>query len=218
MKKQFVVFGLGRFGGCLVKEFANLGVEVLAVDKDIDRVNEYSKYVTHSVQANALDELTLKRLGLRNFDHAFVSFGEDIEASILTSLVLKEIGIPQVWAKAYNSYHDKVLQKIGVDRVIQPERDMANRIAHRIVSDKIIDYIELSKEYSIAEIEVTDKINNKTLLQLDIRAKYGCNIVGIQRGQDFMISPAAEENIQKGDILIVIGQNQDINRFEQHGV
>ncbi|MGM0879248.1 MAG: potassium channel family protein [Bacillota bacterium] len=218
MSKQFVVFGLGRFGGSLVKEFYEMGVDVLAIDKSQDKVNEFAKYATHVVVANAIDEPTLKQLGVRNFDHAFVSFGDDVEASILTSLLLKEYGISQVWAKAQNEYHQKVLEKIGVDKVIHPERDMAKRIAHHIVSDKIIDYIELSKDYSVVEIIATDKIHNKSLLELDIRAKFGCNVVGIQRGEEIKVSPSAEENILKGDVLIVMGHNKDITTFEEEGV
>lgn len=217
-KKQFAVLGLGRFGGSLVKEFHELGTEVLAVDKDIDKVNEMSQYSTAAVQANTMDEITLKNLGIRNFDLVFVSFGDDIEASILTSLVLKDMGVKEVWAKAQNSYHEKVLDKIGVDRIINPERDMAKRIAHHIVSEKILDYIELSEEYGIVEIMATDKIHLRTLIELDVRAKYGCNIVAIKRGTEIIVSPMAEDKIFKGDILIVIGKNEDINRFEEEGV
>ncbi|MBM7583544.1 trk system potassium uptake protein TrkA [Bacillus pakistanensis] len=218
MNKQFAVFGLGRFGGSLVKEFYHLGVEVLAVDIDEEKVSYYSDYATHAVLANGIDELTLKQLGLRNIDLAFVSFGENIESSILTSLLLKEIGVPQVWAKAHNDYHSKVLYKIGVDRVIHPERDMAKRIAHHIISKKIIDYIELSKEFSIAEVVATNKLHNKSLLDLDIRARFGCNIVAYQRGGEIVVTPLAEDVIKEGDILIVIGRNEDITRFDKKGV
>jgi trk system potassium uptake protein len=218
MKKQYAVFGLGRFGGSLVKAFSELGVEVLAVDIDQDKVNEFAKYATHTVQANAIDDRTIKQLGLSNYDHVFVSFGDNMEASILTSLLLKELGIPKVWSKAQNDYHSKVLEKVGVDRVIHPERDMAKRIAHHIVSDKIIDFIELSKDYSMVEIIASEKLNNKTLIELDVRAKYGCNIVGIQRGEEIKVSPAADDSIEKGDILIVMGHNKDIKRFEEEGV
>lgn len=128
------------------------------------------------------------------------------------------MGVKQVWAKAQNSYHEKVLDKIGVDRIINPERDMAKRIAHHIVSEKILDYIELSKEYGIVEIMATEKIHLKTLVELDVRAKYGCNIVAIKRGTDIVVSPMAEDKIFKGDILIVIGKNEDITRFEEEGV
>lgn len=218
MKKQFAVFGLGRFGGSLVKEFYELGIEVLAIDKSEEKVQQYSPYATHAVRANAMDETILKQLGVRNVDHAFVSFGDDIEASILTSLLLKELEIPQVWAKAQNDYHQKVLEKIGVNRVIHPERDMAKRIAHHIISEKMIDYIELSREYSMVEVVVTKKLINKTLLDLDIRSKFGCNIVGIQRGEEICVSPGADEKIVLGDVLLIIGKNKDIIHFEEDGM
>jgi trk system potassium uptake protein len=218
MKKQYAVFGLGRFGGSLVKEFYELGAEVLAIDIDKEKVDDYAPFVTMAVQINGVDEEALKSVGIRNIDHAFVSFGENLETSILMCLVLKELGIPQVWAKAQNDYHARVLEKVGADRVIHPERDMAKRIAHHIVSDKIIDYIELSKDYSIVEIVASAKIHNKTLSYLDVRAQYGCNIVGIQRGQDIIVSPSGEEIILFGDVLIVMGHNNDINRFESQGL
>jgi trk system potassium uptake protein len=218
MKKQYAVLGLGRFGGSLVKEFSKMNVDVIAIDKDPEKIRIYAEYATHCVQANAINEDVLKEIGIKNMDHAFVSFGDDLEASILTALLLKDIGIPKVWAKAQNNYHHKVLTKIGVDRIIHPERDMAKRIAHHIVSDKMIDFIELSKDYSIVEIYASPKIHQKSLVELDIRAKYGCNIVGIQRESGIIVSPAAEELIFKDDILIVMGHNYDINRFEKEGV
>ncbi|MCG1022542.1 potassium channel family protein [Sutcliffiella horikoshii] len=218
MKKQFVVIGLGRFGGSIVEEFSTLGVEVLAIDKDEDNINKISKYATHAVQANATDEATLNSLGIRNFDHAIVSMGDDIESSILTSLLLKEMGIKQVWVKATNKYHQKVLEKIGVDRIIQPERDMAKRVAHHVVSDKIFDYIELSNNHSIAELFASKKVSNKSLTELDLRARFGCTLIGIQRNGDIIISPSADEIILEGDLLIILGRNEDIHRFEDIGV
>ena len=217
-KKQFVVIGLGRFGGSLVEEFAKLGVEVLAIDKSEELVSQYNSIATHAVQANATDEATLKSLGLRNFDHAIVSMGEDIESSILTSLLLKEMDVKEVWVKATNKYHQKVLTRLGVDRIIQPERDMARRIAHHVVSDKIIDYIELSDSHSIVEISATKKVHNKTLKDLNMRAKYGCTLIGIQRNGDIVVSPTAEEVLVEGDLMIIIGRNEDIQRFEEIGV
>ncbi|MDX5474378.1 MAG: TrkA family potassium uptake protein [Bacillaceae bacterium] len=217
-KKQFVVIGLGRFGGSLVEEFAKLGVEVLAIDKSEELVSQYTSVATHAVQANATDEATLKSLGLRNFDHAIVSMGEDIESSILTSLLLKEMNVKEVWVKAMNKYHQKVLTRLGVDRIIQPERDMAKRIAHHVVSDKIIDYIELSDSHSIVEISATKKVHNKTLKDLNMRAKYGCTLIGIQRNGDIVVSPTAEEVLREGDLMIIIGRNEDIQRFEEIGV
>ncbi|PAD71016.1 potassium transporter Trk [Bacillus sp. 7586-K] len=218
MKKQFAVFGLGRFGGSLVKEFYKQGIEVLAIDKSEEKIQQYAQYATHAVRANGVDELSLKQLGVKNVDHAFVSYGDDIEASILTSLLLKELGIPKVWAKAQNDYHQKVLDKIGVDRVIHPERDMAKRIAHHIISEKMIDYIELSKEYSLVEIVATKKLYNKTISDLDIATRYGCNVVGIQRGEEICVSPSMNEKIVMGDVLLIIGKNKDIVHFEEVGM
>lgn len=218
MKKSFAVFGLGRFGGTLVKEFAKSGIDVLAVDVDEAKVNYYSEFATHAVIAHEMDEDTLRKLGVRNIDHAIVSFGENIKSSILTSLLLKELGVPEVWAKATSDSHAKVLEKIGVDRVIHPERDMAKRLAHQLVSKKIIDYIEISNEYSIAEVVATNKLHLKTLAELNFRAKFGCNIVALQRGEECFVSPSADQTIQTGDILVVIGRNEDINRLDQKGV
>ncbi len=219
MKKQFAVLGLGRFGGSLVEEFVNLDVDVLAIDRNQEVVNKYTNTATYAVQANGVDEASLKSLGIRNVDHAIVSFGDDIEASVLVTMLLKDMGVKQVWVKAVNSYHQKVLEKIGADKVIHPERDMAKRIAHHVVSEKIIDYIELSKDYSIVEIMASKKIHNKTLFDLNIRSKYGCNIIGFQRENgEMVISPTAHEIIHEGDMLIVIGHNRDINRFEEEGV
>lgn len=215
MKKQYVVFGLGRFGSSLVKALAETDAEVLAVDMDYDKVQEHSSYATQAVQANAIDETVLRQLGVNNFDHAFVSFGDNIEASILTSLMLKELGVPIVWSKSQSDYHTKVLEKIGVDRVIQPERDIARRIAKHVVSDKLIDFIELSRHYSMAEIIASEKLHDKTLTQLHFRSKYRCILIGIQRGEEVIIAPTADVRIQKGDILFIIGQNSDIERLEE---
>ncbi len=218
MKKSFAVFGLGRFGGTIVKELFDMEIEVIAVDKDENKVNEFSKFATYAVSADAIDETFLKNLGVRNIDHAFVSFGSDLQASILTALLLKEMEVPQVWAKAKNDEHAKVLEKIGVDRVIHPERDVAKKITKHIVSDKMIDFIELSDEYSMVEIIATKKIDQKTLGELEVRSKYGCTVVGIQRNDHFIISPSTDEVIQTDDVLIIIGSNKNITRFEKDGV
>ncbi|WP_226087700.1 potassium channel family protein [Mesobacillus sp. S13] len=218
MRKLFAVIGLGRFGGSLVEEFHHLGFEVLAVDVNEERVNRYSKFATHAVVANAISESNLKSLGLKNFDLVIVSFGGNIEASILTTLLLKDLGVKQIWVKALSENHQKVLVKIGADRVIHPEREMAKRIAHHVTSDKIIDFIELSKNHSIAEIVSTKKVTDKTLNELNVSANYGCTIIGIQRGEEFIVSPSAEEVICTDDILIVLGNNNEIHAFEDKGV
>ena len=218
MKKQFVVIGLGRFGSSVCKELYKLGHEVLAIDKKEEKVSEMIKHSTHAVIANATDEKALLSLGVRNFEHVIVAIGDDIQSSILCTLVLKEMGIEKVWVKAQNHYHHRVLEKIGADRIVHPEKDMGIRIAQHLVSEKIIDYIELSDEHSIVELIATDLVANKSLIQLDVRAKYGCTILAIKRGEEVNISPFPDDIILKNDVLIVIGHKNDLKRFEDEGL
>jgi trk system potassium uptake protein len=215
VKKEFVVIGLGRFGGSIVRSLAEQGMEVMAIDQDEDKVNEFSSIASHAVVADSTDESVLKSLGIRNFDHVIVAIGDDIQSSVLTTLMLKEIGVKKITVKAQNDYHEKVLRKIGANQVVHPERDMGRRIAHNIVSNNVLDYLELSDEHSIMEIVANDQLVGNTLIDLDIRAKYGINIVAIKRDRDIIVSPQADEQIRVGDILIVIGADTDINRFEK---
>ena len=218
MKKQFAVVGLGRFGGSVCKELYKMGHEVLAIDTNEDRVNDFARYSTHAVVANATDENTLLSLGIRNFEHVIVAIGDNIQASILCTLLLKELKVKQVWVKAQNQYHHKVVEKIGADRIIHPEHDMGIRIAHYLASEKIIDYIELSPEYSIVELLATEKVSNQTIAKQDIRAKFGCTILGIKRGEEVIISPTPDQLILEKDIIIIIGSNKDLKRFEEEGL
>ena len=215
MRKEFAVIGLGRFGGSICKALSEEGLEVMAMDIDEDKVNEYAKIASHAVIGDSPDESVLKNLGLRNFDHVIVAIGENIQASILTTLILTELGVNTITVKAQNDYHEKVLAKIGADHIVHPERDMAKRIAHNIVSNNVLDYLELSDEHSIVEIVANSRLAGNTLLDLDIRAKYGINIVAIKREKEVIVSPLATEMIQKEDILIVIGSLTDISRFEK---
>lgn len=217
METTFAVFGLGRFGGSLVKELAAMNQEILAVDLDPERVDYYSNYATHAMVASGYDEKTLRGLGVRNIDHAFVSYGEDIQASVLTTMVLKELGIPKVWAKAHDDNHGKILSKIGADRVIHPERDMAKRITHNLYSSKIIDFIELSSSFSIAEIQVTERSIGKHLAKLDLQRQYNVNFVALQRDEETILSFSDEERVKSGDLIVVIGKNEDIERFDLYG-
>ena len=207
MKKEYAVIGLGRFGGSICKALSEEGLEVMAMDMNEDRVNEYAKIASHAVIGDSTDESVIKNLGIRNFDHVIVAIGENIQASILTTIMLKELGVKMVTVKAQNDYHEKVLNKIGADRIVHPERDMGRRIAHKIISNNVLDYLELSDEYS--------RLAGHSLLDLDIRARYGINIVAIKRGKEVIVSPLADEMIQKEDILIVIGAVADIGRFEK---
>ncbi|WP_281278116.1 potassium channel family protein [Peribacillus cavernae] len=215
VKKEFAVIGLGRFGGSICRTLAEEGMEVLAIDMDEDRVNEFAMIASHAVVGDTTDETVLRSLGIRNFDHVIVAIGENIQASILTTLMLKELGVDNITVKAQNDYHEKVLRKIGADHVVHPERDMGRRIAHNIVSNNVLDYLELSDEHSIVEIVASDKMDGRSIIDMDVRARYGINIVAIKSGNEIIVSPQANDLIKKGDILIVIGADTDINRFEK---
>jgi trk system potassium uptake protein len=215
VRKNFAVIGLGRFGGSICRTLSDEGFEVLAIDKNEERVNAYAMIASHAAVGDTTDETVLKSLGIRNFDHVIVAIGDDIQSSILTTLILKELGVTHITVKAQNDYHEKVLMKIGADKVVHPERDMGRRIAHNMASSSVLDYLELSDEHSIVEIVSNSKISGHTIIDLDIRKKYGLNIVAIKRGMDIIVSPKPNEDIRANDVLIVIGTDEDIDRFER---
>jgi len=216
MKKQFVVIGLGRFGGTVSRELTRLGYEVMGLDRDMRKVQEYASILPYVYQADTTDENVLKELGVQNMDHAIVSIGDDLQASILTTLILKDLGVPTVTAKATSEYHRRVLERIGADHIVQPERDTGVRVAHQLTNKNLVDYLELSPEFSLVEVLAPKEMHGQTLKQLNIRARYGCNIVAIRREDNrVIVSPLADEKILLGDILVIIGSNQDINRFEK---
>lgn len=213
-KKQFVVIGLGRFGTSIAETLYQLGYDVLAIDSDEKVVQSIADKVTHSVQADVTDENNLKALGVQNFDVAIISIGSNIQSSIMATLLVKELGLKYVVAKANNNLHAKVLYKIGADRVVFPERDMGLRVAHNLVSSNILDYIELSSEYSIAEISCPKEWAGKTLNQLNVRSKYGINIMAIKNDNSINVAPGANYKIDQMDTLVAIGSVRDLNKLE----
>lgn len=212
--RQFVVIGLGRFGSSVAKTLVEMGNEVLVIDRDPERVQDFAPLVTHAVEADSTDEKALKALGIRNFDVVVVSIGDDIQSNILTSLILKEMGIKKIVVKARNELHGRVLNKIGVDKVIFPERDMGVRVAHSLVSPNILDFIELSEDYSIMEISAGKAFSGKSLKELNFRARFGCNVIAIKNGDRMNVSPSAQDVIHSGDILVVLGHNRDLKKLE----
>ena len=213
-KKQFMVIGLGRFGTSVAETLYGLGNDVLAVDSDEEIVQNISERVTHAVQLDANDENSLRALGISNFDVAIISIGSDIQASILATLLVKDMGVKHIIAKANDALHAKVLYKIGANRVIFPERDMGVRVAHNLCSSSILDYIELSPDFSIAEIASPKEWENQNLRELNLRATYGINVVAIKRSNEIDVSPSPDEVIQPGDIIVAIGGTQELNSIE----
>lgn len=212
--KQFVIIGLGRFGSSIAKTLYSLGSDVLAIDIDEDIVQEISDSVTHAVQLDATDENALRSLGIRNFDVAVVTIGDNIQSSIMATLLVKELGVKYIIAKGHSDLHAKVLYKIGADRVILPEKDMGVRVAHNLVSANILDYIELSEDYSVMEIQALEEWSGSTLKDVKLRSKYGINVMAIKRGDEVNLSPAAEDIIESGDIIVAIGSAEDLSRLE----
>jgi trk system potassium uptake protein TrkA len=214
-KKQFAVIGIGRFGSSVASSLASQGYEVLAVDRDEESVQKISEVVTHAVCVDTTDEEALKALGIRNFDKVVVAIGEDVQASILTTLLLKEAGVGYIVAKAQNELHGKMLEKIGADRIVYPERDMGMRIAHCLVSTNVLEYIELSPDLSIVEVAVPREMVGKPLSESNLREGFGLNLVAVKRSDSILVSPKPEEVFRQGDILFVIGEIKGIRRLEQ---
>lgn len=214
--KQYAVIGLGRFGSSVAKTLFAAGHQVLGIDESEDRVRANLDNCTRVVEANATDEATLKALGVRNFDTVIVGIGGDLEASILVTLMLKEIGVPHVVVKAQSEVHGKVLYRVGADRVVFPERDMGTRVARSLVASNILEYIELAPEFSILEIMVSEKMVGKNLRQLDLRNRFDINVIAIKRADTFDLSVRADYKIEPGDILVIAGKNDNLRKLERN--
>lgn len=214
MKKQFAVIGLGRFGASVARTLHKMGYEVLAIDSDKNVIESIKDEVTHAVQVDALDMDTLKELGLRNFDVVIVGIGDNLEASILVTVQLKELGVKYVVSKAMNDLHGKVLEKVGADKVVYPERDMGVRLAHHLVSVNVIDHIELSSEFTIIEMLAPQEIIGLSLGEADLRARFGVAVLAIKRDNEIIVSPGSSDIIQAGDVLVVLGSSSDIVKLE----
>ncbi|TVP95207.1 MAG: TrkA family potassium uptake protein [Acholeplasmatales bacterium] len=211
-KKTFAVIGLGRFGYSLVEELIKGHFDVLVIDRDESRINKVAKIATHAVTLDTTDEAALRDVGIQSIDHVIVAIGKDIEDSILTTLILKEIGVKKVTVKVQNEYHEKVVLRMGADEVIQPERAAGRRLAHKIVTNNILEYYDLSEHHSFIAIEAPEKLQDVTVINLDLRNKYNINIVAIKRG-DGVIIPGPEEVFQQNDQLLLVGRNVDLQKF-----
>lgn len=206
---SFVVLGLGRFGQSLAKTLYEMGHEVLAIEKDEGIVEDMADSVTQVIRGDITDEDLLKAVGVRNFDAAIISTGEDVHTSILSTIIVMEIGIKHIIVKARNDMHAKALYKLGVDKVIFPERDMGIRVARSLVAlDNVSNLIELSPDYSIMEIPVPEEWAGKDIGHLHVRARYKINIIAIKDGIKVNASPMAETILQSGELLVVVGSNE----------
>ena len=225
--RQFAVIGLGRFGSSVAKTLSEKGKEVLGIDKREQIVQEMSEAISQAVCVDARDEKALKALGIQNVDVAIVAIG-NLEASILITLMLKQMGIKEIVVKAVTDDHKEVLEKIGATRIVMPERDMGQRIGNALVTPQVLDHIDLSGDSSIVEIVSPEDFVGKSLRELGIRAKHGINVIAIKRKVESLsakgeakeehkieVTPEADEIIRDKDILVVIGPNDKIEKLKR---
>lgn len=206
MKRQFLVVGLGRFGAALALLLEEMGGEVLAVDRREAAVSEIAEGVTHSIIADTTDERVVKDLGVDQFDDCICAIGGDIEGSLMTTLLLREFGARSLVSKASTELHGRLLEKIGADRVIYPERDMAQKLGRDLFAPPgIEELLTLSVRHRMFEIKAPEHFHQRTLADLQLRARHGMNVIAIRRGNDTIVSPAAEEVVHGGDGLVVVG-------------
>lgn len=226
--KQFVVIGLGRFGSSIASALNRKKFEVLAIDENEAAVNKMQGLVSQAVVLDATDQKALTELGVAAFDTAIVSMGETVEDSIMITLTLKELGIRHVIVKAMNELHAKILKKVGADRIVFPEREMAERLAESLASPKIFDFIELSKTHGIIEIVTPKKFMNQSLASLKLRKRYSVSVIAIKRKVPFatpdgttdfkdeiIIGPGADDELNAGDVLVVLGHYDDLSKLEK---
>lgn len=218
MRKQYAVFGLGSFGESVAVTLQELGCEVVVVDNHMERIEDISPYVSYAVQADIEDPEVIRSLGARNLDGVVVAVADDMEASIMATLVSKEIGVPYVLAKAKNELHAKVLKKIGADSIIFPEKEIGQSVARNLVSGEFVDWISLSPDYSITEIQVPEKWIGKSLSEIDVRRTKDVNVVGIRIGEKIQVTIDPEEPLQKEMMLIMIGSNEALEKFGEKQV
>ncbi len=208
------VIGLGRFGSALAQELISSGHQVLGIDADERLVQAMAGELTHVVTADTTDEETLRELGLQDMDSAVVAIGADLEASILTVSLLLQMGVRQVWAKANSASHGRILEQLGVEHVIFPEREMGRRVAH-MVSGESLDYVHIDEDFVMVKTIVPEEFDGKTLAEARIRAEHNVTVVATSSG-DGNYSPAFPETVLRhGDQIVLAGRTKDLAEFAQ---
>lgn len=215
MQKRFLVIGLGRFGSSVAQALTEMGQYVQSVEIDAERVDDLAPVLHRVVRADATDPAALRALRVADYDVVIVAIGDNVEASVLTCLACKDLGAKVLIAKAQDDAHGRVLERLGVDRVVYPQQDMGVRVAYSITSGGIIDFIRLSEEYGMAELAAPASLLNHTLKELNLTHRYGLNVLAIRRGSQVIVSPGASERLLEGDVIVVIGDVRGISYIQE---
>jgi trk system potassium uptake protein TrkA len=218
-KKSFAVIGLGRFGSAIATTLVELGHDVVGIDSDEEKVRQMADYMTSAMELDATDERALRAAGIQDVDVAVISIGEHVESSLLVVMIVKELGIGRIVAKATTPLHGRILEKLGVTRVVFPEREMAVRTAHSLAVPNVLDYIELSKDFSIVELPAPPEFVGRTLRDLQLRPRLGLTLIAIRRrnesgGETTNIGPSGDDEIHAGDVLALLGPNARLSNLE----
>jgi len=211
-RKSFAVIGMGRFGRSVVEELIKRDADVLVIDRDAERIAKMSKIATHAVTLDTTDAQALKEVGITSIDHVVVAIGKDLQSSILTTLILKDLGVQKVTIKVQDANHAKIVEKLGADEIIQPEQQSGKRLASKIISDNVLEFIDLNESHSFIVVNVLSKIVDSTIINLYVRNKYRINIVAIRRDGGIII-PSADDVLEEKDQLLLVGNNVDLDKF-----
>ena len=213
MARQVVVIGLGRFGSAVARTLYELGHEVMAIDQDLRRVQDLADEVTHAVQADGADIEAMRELGIGDFDAAVVAISSELAPSILTTLTLRDLGVRYIIAKAGNTQHARILERIGANRVVFPEREMGMRLAHTFAARAVLDYMDLGPGYGIAKANPPAEFIGKSLEELNLRERFGLALIALIHGQEVVLYPPRNERLRPGDVFVVAGRDQDLERL-----
>lgn len=207
-----LVLGLGRFGGAVAAELVRLGFEVLGVDANARNVQQYAKLVTHVVEADATSAEALRQLGAEDVRHAVVGIGSEIEASILATSALEDIGVPNIWAKAVTKAHGRILERVGAHHIVYPEHDMGHRVAH-LLGGRMIDWLQLDEQFALVETVVPGVLAGRSLQDVGVRAKYGVTVVCVKPAGETFTYATPETVMERGDVLVVAGPTEAAEAF-----
>ncbi|MGO3623933.1 MAG: potassium channel family protein [Leuconostoc falkenbergense] len=216
MKQTYAIIGLGRFGGALLQTLVANGQDVMGIDINEENVNDYRDIATQVVVADAQEDDVLRKLDIASFDHVIIAIGHNMQASILATINAKDLGAKNVIAKAENHTHLRVLTKIGADVIVQPEREMGERVARKLLAPNMLNFIELSDDYSMAEIQIVNPVfYGRSIKDLNIRKKFGLNVIAVRHDNEVIVAPEASYTLQEKDIVSVVGPKDMVDDFDQ---